>query len=65
VYKCIVNFKLAVSIISYGKLLVNFQHAYEVTIGIGINLLVQQTVHVNAVVLYMHGILHLCAVILK
>ena len=41
----------------------NFQHGYEVTIGV--NELVQQTVHVNPTVLYMHGILHLCAVILK
>ena len=53
----------AVSIIS--KLLVNFQHGYEVTISIGISELVQQTVHVNAVVLYMHGILHQRAVVLK
>ena len=53
----------AVSIIS--KLLVNFQHGYEVTISIGISELVQQTVPINSIMLYMHGILHLCAVILK
>jgi hypothetical protein len=65
VFICNVNYKWAVSVSSYSKFLANFQNSYEVTIGIGINELVQQTVHVNAVVLYMHVILHMCANILK